>query len=106
MRLLRARRALHQRHPDLLRIGHRHASVSCSTVMPRLAAISAGVLIDSSALIVARTMLYGFVEPWHLASTLVTPTTSHTARIGPPAMTPVPSDAGCMNTLVAPCRPS
>src|SRR5438034_4614784 len=36
---------------------------------------------------------------------LVTPTTSNTARIGPPAMMPVPSDAGCMNTLVAPCRP-
>ena len=42
------------------------------------------------------------VEPWHLASTLVTPTTSHTARIGPPAITPVPSAAGCMNTFVAP----
>src|SRR5689334_2589670 len=37
---------------------------------------------------------------------LVTPTTSNTARIGPPAMTPVPSDAGCMNTLVAPWRPT
>src|ERR1700758_1525711 len=36
---------------------------------------------------------------------LVTPTTSNTARIGPPAMMPVPSSAGFMNTRVAPCRP-
>jgi hypothetical protein len=53
-------------------------------------------LSEASALIVARTTLYGLVGPWHLASTLVTPTTSHTARIAPPAITPVPSEAGCM----------
>ena len=80
--------------------------VISSTVLPRLAAISAGrVAVASSALSVARTTLYGLVEPWHLASMLVTPITSNTARIGPPAMMPVPSEAGCMNTLVAPCRP-
>src|SRR5436190_18309792 len=33
------------------------------------------------------------------------PITSNTARIGPPAMMPVPSIAGCISTLAAPCRP-
>src|SRR5690348_3378879 len=75
-------------------------------VLPRFAAISAGELIASSALIVARTTLYGFVGPWHFARMLVTPTTSNTARIAPPAITPVPSDAGCICTRVEPCRPS
>src|SRR5258706_10200537 len=28
------------------------------------------------------------------------------ARIGPPAMMPVPSDAGCMKTFAAPCSPT
>ena len=51
---------------------------------------------------VARTTLYGLVEPWLLASMLVTPITSNTARIGPPAMMPVPSGAGCISTRAAP----
>src|SRR3954467_4660397 len=33
------------------------------------------------------------------------PITSNTARIGPPAMMPVPSCAGCMRTRAAPQRP-
>src|SRR5215813_1141336 len=41
----------------------------------------------------------------HFARMLLTPATSNTARIGPPAMIPVPSDAGCISTLDAPCRP-
>src|SRR3989441_978119 len=41
----------------------------------------------------------------HLASTLVTPITSNTARMGPPAMIPVPSYAGSMITLEEPCFP-
>src|SRR5690606_4529724 len=57
-----------------------------STVLPRLAAISAGVFRLRNASSVARTMLYGFDEPWLLATTLLTPITSNTARIGPPAM--------------------
>src|SRR5450755_4572225 len=105
---LLAHQPAHQRDtygPAFLLGSHAHASVNCSTVRPRLAAISAGELQCSSAFSVARTMLYGLVEPWHLARMLVTPTTSNTARIGPPAMIPVPPDAGCMNTLVAPQRP-
>src|SRR5499426_4096474 len=41
----------------------------------------------------------------HFARMLLTPATSNTARIGPPAMIPVPSDAGCINTFDAPCLP-
>jgi hypothetical protein len=51
---------------------------------------------------VARTRLIGLREPTALASTFFTPTASSTARIAPPAITPVPSDAGCMNTRAAP----
>src|SRR5688572_28129935 len=36
---------------------------------------------------------------------LVTPITSKTARIAPPAMMPVPSEAGCISTLAEPWRP-
>src|SRR5579862_1981991 len=50
--------ALHQCHLQLLRIGHAHAVPRISsTVLPRLAATSAGALTASSALIVARTTL-------------------------------------------------
>src|SRR5512134_1365180 len=41
----------------------------------------------------------------HFASTSVMPTTSNTARIGPPAMIPVPSEAGWISTFEAPWRP-
>src|SRR5260221_4310152 len=35
----------------------------------------------------------------------ISPITSNTARMGPPAMMPVPSDAGCMITFEEPCLP-
>src|SRR3546814_17349706 len=76
-----------------------------STVLPRLAAISEGLFILVSASIVARTRLIGLREPSALASTFCTPATSNTARIAPPAITPVPSEAGRMQTLAAPCWP-
>ena len=62
----------------------------------RLAATSDGVFIACKPLSVARTTLYGLVEPTIFASTFVIPMTSKIARIGPPAMMPVPSDAGCI----------
>src|ERR1700674_3882992 len=107
MRLLRSNDALDQRHFHrfLCSVGHcSHPKIS-SMVLPRLAATSEGRVISSNPFNVARTTLYGLVEPWHFASTLVTPITSNTARIGPPAIIPVPSEAGCMKTLAAPCRP-
>ena len=36
----------------------------------------------------------------------VTPITSNTARIGPPAMMPSPALAGAISTLAAPCSPT
>src|SRR5437764_15486415 len=92
--------AFQKAHLDLV-----HCVIS-STVLPRRAAISAGVLIAFRPWSVARTTLYGLVEPKHLASTLVTPMPSNTARIGPPAMMPVPSIAGCISTLAEPCLPT
>ena len=50
----------------------------------------------------ARTRLIGLREPTAFASTFLTPTASSTARIAPPAITPVPSEAGCMKTRAAP----
>src|SRR5574340_678657 len=76
-----------------------------STFLPRLAAISDGEFIAFRPFSVARTTLYGLLEPIHLASTSRTPTASNTARIAPPAIMPVPSDAGCISTLAAPCLP-
>src|SRR5262249_8762890 len=97
MRLLAADGAVHQGdlQPLGLFLGHCYPVIS-STDLPRLAAISAGVFILVRPLIVARTTLYGLVDPRHFASTFCTPITSNTARIGPPAMIPVPSEAGCM----------
>src|SRR5690606_1907480 len=102
--------ALHQRDLDRLFFGHLgrpHEPVAAlgrisSTRLPRLAAISSGDWMLMSAFIVARTTLIGLREPWLFASTLRTPAHSSTARMLPPAIRPVPSAAGCMETRVAP----
>ena len=54
---------------------------------------------------VARTTLNGLRLPTILVSTSATPADSMTARTPPPAMTPVPGDAGRSRTLVAPHCP-
>src|SRR5690606_6149115 len=90
MRLLRAHQPLHEPDLELPFFGHRQSPRISSTVLPRLAAIWAGVLSSFSPAMVARTTLYGLVDPVIFASTLVTPMTSKIARIGPPAMMPVP----------------
>src|SRR5690606_27880657 len=73
-----------------------------STFLPRLAAMADGECMPARPLTVARTRLIGLREPTALASTSFTPTASSTARMAPPAITPVPSDAGCMKTRAAP----
>src|SRR5690606_5400234 len=73
-----------------------------STFLPRLAAMAPGECMPARPLTVARTRLIGLREPTALASTSFTPTASSTARMAPPAITPVPSEAGCMNTRAAP----
>ena len=47
-------------------------------------------------------MLYGLDEPIDFATTSCMPSVSNTARIGPPAMMPVPGGAARRNTLPAP----
>src|SRR5690606_39689513 len=71
-------------------------------LMPRWAATSLGCIWLFSASNVARTMLYGFDEPIDLATTSCMPSVSNTARIGPPAMMPVPGLAARSRTLPAP----
>ena len=50
--------------------------------------------------------LCGFEVPMHLVRMSWTPATSSTARTAPPAMTPVPAQAGLSSTRPAPKCPS
>ena len=50
-------------------------------------------------------MLIGLEDPSDLESTSETPAASSTARTGPPAMTPVPGEAGLSRTRPAPSAP-
>src|SRR5262245_2821914 len=79
---------------------------SVEYLMPRCAATSFGCSWLFNASKVARTMLYGFDEPIDLATTSLMPSVSKTARIGPPAMMPVPGLAARKRTRPAPQRPS
>src|SRR5258707_1042630 len=63
MILPRPRDALRERQLDFLFAGHRYAPRISSTVLPRLAAISDGALHFCRPSSVARTRLYGLVEP-------------------------------------------
>src|SRR5690606_29542642 len=66
---------------------------------PRCCATVYASRIFSKASIVALTTLCGLDDPNDFASTSVTPALSSTARIAPPANTPVPCTAGLINTL-------
>ena len=70
--------------------------------MPRVIATETGSRKSVKALMVALTTLCGFDEPNDFANTSVTPALSNTARIAPPAITPVPCEAGLTQTLEAP----
>src|SRR6185436_4209656 len=76
-----------------------------STCLPRKRASSMGSFIRNSASNVARTTLCGLVDPNTLVLTSRTPTACITARTAPPAITPVPSDAGLTMTRPAPNLP-
>src|SRR5688572_22583282 len=75
-------------------------------VRPRIAATSSGRTSRLSPSTVARHMLIGFVVPRLFASTSRIPASSSTARVPPPAMTPVPSLAGRSTTRAASNRPT
>src|SRR3954469_1286288 len=72
---------------------------------PRSSATSSGVRRDCRPWTVAFTRLMGFCEPSDLLRMSWIPASSSTARTPPPAMTPVPSDAGLRKTLPEPNSP-
>src|SRR5260221_7470540 len=73
-----------------------------ATFLPRRAATARGLVRWLSAANVALIMLCGFELPTDLATTSCTPSASKIARIGPPAMMPVPGLAARTMTLPAP----
>src|SRR5690349_5581636 len=81
------------------------AGATSSTVRPRRWATSSGDSSMRRASTVAWTMLMALGEPSDLLSTSWMPAASSTARTGPPAMTPVPGEAGRRNTTPAAFSP-
>src|SRR5690349_2551489 len=71
----------------------RRRACSADTLMLRRAATERGESCRLSASKVARTMLYGLDEPMDFATTSCMPSVSNTARMGPPAIMPVPAGA-------------
>src|SRR5579883_1792224 len=84
----------------------RRRACKVETFTLRRAATERGESWCLSASKVARTTLYGFDVPIDFATTSCMPRVSNTARIGPPAMMPVPGGAARKYTLPAPCRPA
>src|SRR5262245_5792687 len=70
--------------------------------LPRRAESSSALCRLRSPSSVARTTLTGLVEPSDLDRMSLTPAASTTARTEPPAMTPVPCEAGLRSTVEAP----
>ena len=68
---------------------------------PRRALSSSAEWRLRRASIVARVTLTGFVEPWVLVRMSRMPADSMTARTAPPAMTPVPCEAGLRRIRLA-----
>src|SRR3954470_12631797 len=73
---------------------------------PRSSATSSGRRRPWRPATVALTRLIGFWEPSDLESTSWIPASSSTARTPPPAMTPVPGEAGRSSTRPEPNTPS
>src|ERR1700735_2357103 len=91
----------------LSHVAHSRASFSrrpsrSLTFLPRRAATARGLVARPRASKVARIMLCGLEVPTDLATTSWTPSASKIARIGPPAMMPVPGLAARTMTLPAP----
>src|SRR5579885_2360710 len=68
---------------------------------PELLSLAASFKLSSAAN-VALITLCGLEVPSDFVSTLVMPATCITLRTGPPAMTPVPSEAGLSSTCAEP----
>src|SRR5918999_2591921 len=76
-----------------------------STDRPRSAAISSGRRRSWRPATVAFTRLIGFCVPSDLERMSWIPASSSTARTPPPAITPVPGEAGLRNTRPEPNSP-
>src|SRR3954471_14188643 len=74
------------------------------TLRPRSSATCCGLRRSWRAAIVARTRLIGFWLPRRFESTSSNPASSSTGRTPPPAITPVPAEAGLRSTRAAPWR--
>ena len=70
--------------------------------MPRFFETESGSIRVVKPLKVAFTRLCGFDDPRDLVRISWIPTASQIARTGPPAITPVPGEAGFKSTLPAP----
>ncbi len=70
------------------------AGATSSSGRPRRAAIAVGFSSIFNAAAVAWTILIGLPDPKDFVNTSVIPAHSSTARTGPPAITPVPGEAG------------
>src|SRR6266404_5744444 len=100
-----------------LAVGHRRAPYAASatvssrrpsrspTFLPRRVATMRGELSCCRAWKVALLMLCGLDVPTDFATMSLMPSVSNTARLGPPAMIPVPAGAARRVTLPAPKRP-
>src|SRR3989440_5962157 len=77
---------------------------TCATVRPRSSATCSGVRSDWRPATVAFTRLIGFCEPRLLERMSWIPPSSSTARTPPPAITPVPGEAGLSSTCAPACR--
>ena len=86
--------------PERLRGG-----VVSAGFFPLMRATSSTLLISFRPSKVAFSTLWGLLVPMHLVSMSETPRDSMTARTGPPAITPVPWEAGLSSTLPAPKWP-
>src|SRR4029450_3126368 len=98
---------LQLRHHELTasRAFSRAAGATSSTALPRRLATASGCSKLCNAATVAWTTLMAFGEPSDFAKTSRTPAHSSTARAEPPAMTPVPGEAGRSSTTPAAFSP-
>src|SRR4051794_559932 len=97
--------ARHQDPAPAARARSSAAGATCSSERPRREATASGRSSPFSAATVACTMLMALSEPSDLLRTSWMPAHSRTARTGPPAMTPVPGEAGRSRTTPAAASP-
>src|SRR5579875_1867871 len=80
----------------------RHQATTSAASLPRKRATFSAVLSERSASTVAYTTLIGLGLPSDFVKISWMPASSSTARIAPPAITPVPGAAGLSSTRPAP----